>query len=180
MLDRAVTAPDGWTYQVTVEWLPRWTGLADRWADRFGDRFGGRWSRARRQRRKDEGASWWESLDLPLIGDADDLLAGIATLVVVALLGLLFWWLLLPLLLVVLDGLVVAVLVLLGLVSRVAFRRPWTVSIWHTDPETDRTSVTRIPIVGWRRALQARDMIVHSLQSGASLLSATSELPGRA
>jgi hypothetical protein len=176
MLDRSLTAPDGRTYQVAVEWLPRWRGLADR----LGDRFGGRWSRTRRQRRRDEGASWWDGLDLPLIGDADDLLAGLATLFVVIMLGLLLWWLLLPLLLLVLDGLAVAVLVLLGLVARVAFRRPWTVAVWYIDPETGGRTVTRIRIVGWRRAVRARDTIVSSLRAGASLRSATSLLPGLA
>lgn len=152
---RTATTPAGDVYDVAVEWLPRWRLLARR--------IGG-WRSKDPSRRRRDGDSWLDRLDLPVVPDVDDLLVGIAVIVGLVVAGLLFWWLLLPLLLVVLDGLVVLALVLVGGLGRVLFRRPWTVVVRRGG-----AVVARVGVVGWRRALHVRDEIAGDLAAGLSV-----------
>jgi len=168
---RSVTTPSSQSYDVTVEWLPRWRLLAGRFSG---------W-RSRRKNADRGEPSWLDNLDF-LSFDFDDLLAGIALLIAFVVVGLLFWWLLLPALLLVLDGIVVAVLLVLGVAARVVLRRPWTVLVSRTDAsdgEVAGTSAadTRVQVTGWRRALRTRDAIADALTAGAAVTAATSALP---
>jgi hypothetical protein len=68
----------------------------------------------------------------------------------------------LPLFLILLDAIFLFVVVLVGVILRVALRRPWRV-----DAVSERQSF-EVPVVGWRRALRARDGIADGLRSGGA------------
>jgi len=163
---RSVTTPSSQSYDVTVEWLPRWRLLAGRFSG---------W-RSRRKKADRGELGWLDNLDF-LSFDFDDLLAGIALLVAFIVFGLLFWWLLLPALLLVLDGLVVAILLLVGVTARVVLRRPWTILVRDTGAKNGEVADTRVQVTGWRRALRTRDAIADSLAAGMAVTAATSALP---
>ncbi len=59
----------------------------------------------------------------------------------------LFWWVLLPLLLIAIDLMIVLVPLVVALVGRVLFRRPWTVEATAGNGERVMAEV-----VGWRAA----------------------------
>jgi hypothetical protein len=160
-----VVTPIGQSYDVTVEWLPRWRLLAGRFSG---------W-RARRREARNGKSSWLDNLDFLNADDLDDILAVIAIVVAVVVAFLLFWWLLLPALLLVLDGLVIAVLLVLGIVARVVLRRPWSVLVQRNDD--GEPAETRVQVIGWRRALHTRDAIADALKSGASMTAATAAVP---
>lgn len=178
-----VLAADGTAWTVRVEWLPRWRALARRtggWRrkGRGGDDVGA-----------DVGLevfdAGWTVETAPTLArggsgpgpagssggggggfdlGGDDLpvvvVLGLALLAVgaVALLG---WFVVLPAFLLVLDGLVVAVLLVGGTLGRVLLRRPWTVAATTAGGHR----VTR-PVVGWRAALRRRDEVVALLRAG--------------
>ena len=143
-------------------WEPRWRATARR--------FGG-W-RAERRNDAGPGEVLSDGADLSgqigngasgagSIGDEIAVIAlALFALVVVA---VVFWWVLLPLLLIVLDGLIVLVLLIVSLVARVLFRRPWVV---RAAAGTGGT--TEVEVVGWRAALRRRDAIADSLRHGLS------------
>jgi hypothetical protein len=167
---RSVASPGGESYDVLVEWLPRWRFLA------------GRFSRWRRRRRDDgaDGTGWLDALDIPFSLDVDDLLVGLALLVAFIVGVAVFWWVVLPALLLFLDGLVVVVLLLVGLVARVLLRRPWTVLVHRVGPpqaSDGGVADTTVQVIGWRRALRTRDSIADALASGASVVVATAAPP---
>lgn len=138
-------------WAVRVVWAPRHRALVRRI---------GAWRRRTRDEEKRSGSggsgSW---LDFP----ADDLFFWIflAVLAILAA-GLLLWWVVIPLLLLLLDILIVFVLLLLGLAARILIRRPWTV-------EAESASETHsVEVIGWRRALRARDGIANGLKTGGA------------
>ncbi len=160
-----MTAPDDTRWTVRVVWEPRWRALARR--------FGG-WRRKRKRRDGDSG----DLVDGAVqIGDAAtsgsgrgraggfDLGEAIIVVVVVFLAVIaaaaLFWWVLFPLLLIAVDLMIVLVLLVVALVGRVLFRRPWTVEATAGDGERVVAEV-----VGWRAALRRRDEIAESLRLG--------------
>ena len=71
----------------------------------------------------------------------------------------LFWWMVVPLLLLVLDGVAVFALLLLGIVLRGVFRRPWRVLA------ACPTEQHEVRVVGWCRALRARDQIATEIEA---------------
>ena len=160
---RSLTTPSSQSYDVTVEWMPRWRLLAGR--------FSGWRSRRRGPDRPDVG--WLDSLEIPWSFDVDDLLVGIALLVAFVVGVLLFWWLVLPALLLVLDGLVVGVLLVAGVLARVVLRRPWTVLVRRTGDSDGGAAEVAVQVNGWRRALRTRDAIADALTDGASVTAAT-------
>jgi hypothetical protein len=68
---------------------------------------------------------------------------------------------LLPLLLIVLDVFVVLILLVLSIVGRLLFRRPWTV-----EATVEGREKVTAQVVGWRAALRRRDEIADSLRHG--------------
>ncbi|GAA4352969.1 hypothetical protein [Angustibacter luteus] len=163
MLTTTARTPAGDTFAVTVRAVPRWRPLARR--------LGG-WRRRENRRRSKDRGSWLDTLDVPWVDSIDDLLVGIAVVVGLIIFGLVFWWLLLPLVLLLLDGLVVLLLVVLGALTRVALRRPWTVEVRRRTPadvdEDVDADVVGLPVVGWRRALRTRDAVADRVRSGQS------------
>jgi hypothetical protein len=153
-----VQAPDGATWRVGVVWEPRWAALALRY---------GGWRRRRKQQTNgggglpdlngSGGGGGWFDL-------GDDILVGIAVIVGLVVFGALFWWLLLPLLLLLLDVVAVVVLMVVGVLSRVLFRRPWIVRATNGTG----TDQVMLRVVGWRAARQARDEIAAKLRAGKS------------
>jgi hypothetical protein len=176
-----VTDPAGVSWRVRVRWTPRYSA--------FVRRFGG-WRRGRRHRGDDaldvmdasDGVGQVAGLGrsgIPRLGFPDffDDALGIVTAVAAVVFGAvlvfgLFWWLLIPLLLVVLDAVAVIVLLVLGIGARVLLRRPWSVDA--TSPgDAYETSV-----VGWHRALRARDGIAAGLgREGAAAWPALAARP---
>ncbi|HEX5995965.1 MAG TPA: hypothetical protein VFY84_12555 [Jiangellales bacterium] len=160
-----VTAPDDTRWTVRVVWEPRWRALARR--------FGG-WRRKRKNR---DGASGDVVDGAVQLADAAtsgsgggraggfDIGDAVIVLVVVFLAAIaaaaLFWWVLLPLLLIAIDLVIVLVLLVLALVGRVLFRRPWTVEATAGNGERVTAEV-----VGWRAALRRRDEIAELLRRG--------------
>jgi len=133
-----VADPDGQQWRVRVAWVPRWHWLARRI---------GRWRR--RWTNKDP--------DLPELTNAGDVFD------IVVIVGIVLVWLLLLLLLLVLDLIIVLIPVALGVVARVALRRPWRVEAVRVD---DDKQIVR-QVVGWRAARRARDQLAESLRSGS-------------
>lgn len=128
-------------------WEPRWHALARRY---------GGW-RQDKKRRKDDGI---DVPDLDGLGAIDDFWVGVAVIIGLIVFGLLFWWLLLPLLLLVLDVVAVGVLLVVGVLGRVLFRRPWKV---QATGGADAAEVTAW-VVGWRAALRTRDEMADRLR----------------
>lgn len=148
-----VTDPSGVDWLVRVEWAPRHRALVRRV---------GAWRRGTRGGRKKKGASssrWDWFPDIP----ADDILGPIFLALFVLLAAvLLLWWVVLPLLFLLVDALVLLVMLVLGLGVRVLLRRPWTVQA------TAGEHVRSVEIVGWRRAVRARDGIAAGLHTGGA------------
>ncbi len=103
------------------------------------------------------GGGWLNDVD-----DGFGLVAaiGVVLLGVVAAFAV-FWWALLPVLLVVLDFTLVILLLVLGTIARVLFRRPWTVSARSADGD-----LVHKRVVGWTKALRARDDLAQAIQNG--------------
>jgi hypothetical protein len=83
----------------------------------------------------------------------------ITAVVVIAVSLAVFWWVALPLFLLLLDAVFLLVVVLVGIVLRVALRRPWLV-----DAVSEQRSF-ELPVTGWKRALRARDGIASAFTS---------------
>jgi hypothetical protein len=136
------------TWDVRVVWAPRHRALVRR--------IGG-W-RKRKDRdgpgSSDSGSGW----DLPTMWGDDFLFWIFVALLAVVVAALLLWWVVIPLLLLVLDGLIVFVLLVLGIGGRILVRRPWTVEA-SSPGETHQ-----LKVVGWRRALRARDGVAEGLR----------------
>lgn len=146
-----VTDPAGVAWQVRVRWRPRHRAL---WR-----RFGG-WRRGGRRHDvdiPDPTGAIDGGFNIPDI--VDDLLVGVALVVALVVLGAVFWWVLIPFLLFLLDVVFVVLLLVLGIGARVLLRRPWSVDA--TSPTTERA----LSVVGWRRALRARDGIAAALSA---------------
>lgn len=156
MRTRTVRTPVGPSFDVAVQWAPRWARV---------------FRRARRwHRRHRDGADVGLEGVGELAGGLDDL-GGVVVWILGALafvLGvLLVWVFLVPLLLVVLDLLVVVVVLVLAFVGRVLLRRPWTVAVTPAGDD-DAPAVALADVMGWNRALRVRDAIGARLTAGAS------------
>ena len=138
-----VRSLDGREWTVRRRWLPRHDGFASWWERRRAERRGAR----------DDG-SWWHALDIPV--DLEGLALGaIAVAVLVA-----FVFLGIPLLLALLDVLVILLLAVVGVVTRVLFRRPWTVEAVSGQDRVERQ------VVGWRRAGEEVALLAHAVEHG--------------
>ncbi len=141
-----VTDPSRTEWTVCVRWRPRHEALFRR--------FGG-WRRKKKRNAADE-------LDptsgFDLLGPVDSLTALVVLVVALAV----FWWVALPLMLLLLDAVFVLIVVLIGMVVRVALRRPWLVDAVSAEQSFE------LPVIGWKRALRARDGIAGGLKSGGA------------
>ncbi len=171
--------PHGTVWRLRVLWQPRWRPLVLRY---------GGW------RRPGRGDNPFTGVEVPDLGDGPDyaplvrrpelldrprasalgdskLLLALVVIVLV-LGGAVVWWLLLPLVLLVVDVLVLAALVLVGLPLRLLLGRAWTVEATSAIPSRtdDGPSpgtlffTTRVP--GWRAAHRRRDEIAAQLAHG--------------
>ena len=142
---REVRGSDGSTWTIERHWAPR-----PRWWRSFKDRV-----RRRRERRKDEDSGWdWS--DLFRLDGGDDLegfLVFVAAIIVLGgiVLAVLFGW---PLLVFVFDTLLFIPLVLLTVLSRVLFRRPWTLEA-RTSPALGGSRSVVWKVTGWRASSEA-------------------------
>lgn len=118
-----VVDPQGRTWTVRRRWhrrpTPRWRGRVGR----LGDVFNG-----------------------GLEAFSDNLLAGIAVLIVVLVAAVFLIFFGLPLLLFVVESVYLLLVVLFGIVTRVVFGRPWVVEAVSDDPTT---APIEVPVVGW-------------------------------
>lgn len=110
-----------------------------RWAPRLGPET--LWRRFRRRLR----TTFRRAGDASDAGCAFDVGEGIVALLVLLAAVLLLLFVLIPLLVALVDLLVVALLAVVGVASRVAFRRPWAVDAFGPDRQHLRWRV-----VGWR------------------------------
>lgn len=92
-------------------------------------------------------------------GGFDDL--AVLALVLVVLAVAIF--VVIPLLAVIVDLLILVVLALLGIVARIAFRRPWLVEATASDGERHQWRV-----VGWRSSGERRDQVAQMLAAGVT------------
>ncbi len=168
-----VTDPDGTRWTVRVAWEPRWRALARRfggWRRKRSNRDGGSGDLVDRAVQVGDAASSGSrgggggGFDL---GDAVFVLVVVFFAVIAA--AALFWWVLLPLLLIVIDLVVALVLLVLALMGRVLFRRPWTVAA-----TTSNGARITAEVVGWRAALRWRDEMAGLLERGRSPVDAAS------
>ena len=141
-MSRTVSSPDGNRWYVRRVWLPwrlKWRGKGEM-PDSFGN-----------------------------LGDAsgapdslEDVLVVIGVVIAVVLVIVFVW----PLLLALLELVLLLVLVLLGMLARVAFRRPWIV---EATPATGPGRF-RWKVVGWRRSGEVVELVAAQLGTGARSL----------
>jgi hypothetical protein len=190
-----VTNPSGEAFEVEIVWLPRWKLLSRRFrlwraARRSGTPdpetaasapTGGAGEVGPAESSKSSGKSkrdlsWIldESLGSLTYSDGyGDFWAGMLFFVVVAVAVAVFWLLILPLLLLFLDGVVIALLLLVALAARVLFRRPWIVEVRRIRDGGVDNPVVRIGVIGWNATRQACTAVASSLESGSSIATAT-------
>jgi hypothetical protein len=90
----------------------------------------------------------------------DDVRAFVLIPVIIVVL-LILWFAVIPLLLILVDVLIVIVLFVVGLTTRVLFRRPWTVvATRHDGAEIKRE------VVGWRASRDAITVLRHEIEVG--------------
>lgn len=146
---RTVQAVDGRSWTVRRRWVPR-LGPETLWA-----RFRRRVRQTVRRTSDLDGGSG--CLD---VGGLDDLVVVLVLLLVLALAV----FIVIPLLVALLDVLLVALLAVLGVIARIAFRRPWTIEAVASDE-------TRLAwhVVGWRQSGALVHDIADRLRVGVPL-----------
>ncbi|MFA5885029.1 MAG: hypothetical protein WDA60_14355 [Acidimicrobiia bacterium] len=165
-----VAGPDGVEWTIARQWLPRpprWVGLAFgnlRRSERGED--AELWApRVDGEPADDRG--WWEGLghlgDLA-VPDADGPIGAILAVVLLAVLAVIvlavLWIVVLPALVFAADLVLVLVLAGIAVVSRILFRRPWTIRA-TADEDTHAWAV-----VGWRASARAIRRISVGLKRG--------------
>jgi hypothetical protein len=135
-----VTTPEGVEWRVGRRWLARsFTGALGK--------------RGREIRR-----SGWEQFAGAPDGDSSGVLIGLYVAVVLILL-------LLPLILFGIELIVLGWLVAVGLVARVAFRRPWVI-VAKTSSQVAGDLVLEWRVSGWGASREAIDRVVEDLAAG--------------
>ncbi len=125
-----------------------------RWVTRLGrENFGRRMGR----RMRDAPDVLSNGPDVGCIDGLDDLLIGVAVVVVVILLIVFVA----PLVIFLVEALLLLVAVLLGLVARIVFRRPWSIDAFGADG-----THLRWKAVGWRAATAKIDEVTAALSHG--------------
>lgn len=142
------TLPPDWTVAGAAPWdvHRRWVTRLGR--ENFGRRAGRRFRRSGR------------NLDVADAGCAPDL-DGILFAIVAVIVVVLFVIFILPVLVVAVEILLGAVIVLLGLVAKIVFRRPWAIDAFAGDG-----THLRWKEVGWRATTARIDEITAALSHG--------------
>lgn len=148
---RTVTAPDGTVWRVSPQWMAR-----------RGPRIGATWRR-RWRKRKDADGSGLDACDC-CSDFGDDLVGALFAVVFFVILGALLIFFIWPLLALAFELLLVALLLVLGFVLRVAFRRPWVV---EADAQDGRRLEYRI--VGYGPMRRCLTEVADGLQYGQTL-----------
>ncbi len=143
-----VRDPSGGEWSIRRQWLPRYQGRGLRTR-----------LRARHDRRKAQSTRthWYDNLDIPILDSLDELF--VVVLVVIAVVLLIVFGI--PLLFAVFDVVFVILVTVVGVVSRVMFRRPWTIEVTGPDGET-----TQHPVVGWRASGRLIDVLAAGVRAG--------------
>jgi hypothetical protein len=155
LLSRKVDAPGGRTWTVSPRWNLR----------RSPVRLPSAW----RRRKKDDGGdgSGFDPTDFLVVGD--DLVSSIAIAVIVIVAGLLAWFVIWPLLAIAVELLIVGVLLVAGIVGRIALRRPWIVEAHASDGQALEYAV---------RGYGAMRRVLGELADQLALGNEKPELPG--
>ncbi len=143
--------PQGVAWTVRRRWLPRYEGRGLR------ERLRQRQARSA-AKRGDDKTHWYDVLDIPIADDSLTAIVVSVLIVGVLILLVLFGW---PLLLALVDLIVVLVVAAIGIVGRVAFRRPWTVEARSATGERHE-----VRVVGWRRAGEQVHAMVRDIEYG--------------
>lgn len=139
---RTVVDPQGRRWKVRRRWLG--TRRAPRW--RGGDA---------------DALSW---IDLGGFGGADGILGAIVAVLAIIALAALIAFFLLPLAVLLVEPLVFLLLAGVGLMGRVAFRRPWTLEARVVGGPTKLSW----SVSGWRNSREKLDEIATALERGLS------------
>jgi hypothetical protein len=144
------TLPPDWTVAGAAPWEVhrRWVTRLGR--ENFGRRFGARARRGVDVAEMADGGSG-------CVGGLDDLVIVLVVIVVVVLLI----FVVAPLVIFLVELLLLALAVLLGLVARIVFRRPWAIDAFAADG-----THLRWKAVGWRAATAKVDEVTASLSHG--------------
>lgn len=122
------------------------------------------WQRLKNRSRKGRRALDYADAASPPGGCGIDLLEGIVV-VIFLLLALVFIFMVgIPLLIAIGELVILLLLVIIGLISKVLFRRPWTIDA--TSPENE---ITEWHVIGWRKSVMARDYVADRIRIGAPL-----------
>ena len=146
---KTVRGSDGREWTVGREWMPR----APRW-------------RGLRRRRHPEEQQRHDNTDWGGAAEAAFSLEeiGLAILAVVALV-LFVWFFVLPALIFVLDLALIVVIAVIGIASRVLFRRPWDVVASTNGPPAERVE---LPVVGWKASGEYIEEVAYRIESTGS------------
>lgn len=150
MRRREVQAPGGRRWVVRRRWAPR-LGSDTLWS-RFRRRIKGVWRRTGRIA---------DSADVADPGCVVDAFDELAVVLVVILIALLLFFVVIPVLIAIVDLALLLVFAALGVLGRIAFRRPWTVEARDNDGNRYRWKV-----VGWQASQNRRDEIAQLLAQG--------------
>lgn len=153
---RTVTAPDGTVWRVSPQWMARrGPKISSTWRRRWERRTG-----RRESRRGDSGLDACDCCtDL-----GDDLVGALFAVVFFVVVGALLIFFVWPLLALAVELLLVALLLVLGFVLRVAFRRPWVV---EADARDGRRLEYRI--VGYGPMRRCLTEVADGLQYGQAM-----------
>lgn len=138
-------------WQVRRRWVPRRLGAQSVWA-RFLER-------TRKVRRRTSDLA-----DVPDPGCSGDLLEGIVGIIVIFVVVLFMVFVGLPFLIALGELLIIVLLALIGVVSRVLFRRPWTVDAVSPTGEHHVW-----PVVGWKASGAARKFVAERIVATGSV-----------
>ena len=139
-----VQAPDGSLWTIKRVWIP----------------FRPRWRAKKPEGSLDalDGADVVSSLDDPLgCGIA------IAIAIAVVVIGFIGWVFVLPVLIFLGEVVLLLLAVVLGIVARVLFRRPWTIEV---RKRSARAEPVRVPAVGWRGSRERIEELANEIRHG--------------
>jgi hypothetical protein len=130
---RTVTAPDGTVWEVSPLWKARRHGVRvpSHWRSAYERRRARR--RAGREESEKRDGGGLGGLDACDCGVGDDIASAFAVVVVVIVVGLLAYFVVWPLLAIAIELLILFLLVVAGLVGRIAFGHPWIVEADAAD-----------------------------------------------
>jgi hypothetical protein len=110
----------------------------------------------RKQAAKRKRATFWEIVDIPAADEGGVVIAiGIVALIALIVVGV-------PVLVFVFDLAILGILLVLGVIARVLFRRPWIVEAATDGPSSFRR---RWPVTRWGASERALDRVAERIRS---------------